>query len=143
MKMKVFRIAMAAVFALCATSAYAFHSGGVAECGGCHNMHAPAAPSGGLPSNLLIGVTPSSTCLSCHAAADAAPSRYHVMTYPSGGVTNTLAPVERGAGGDFAWVAITTTANVRGTLEVTTGQSRGHNIYATDFGILSDSEVGS
>ena len=23
--------------------AYAFHSGGVAECGGCHSMHAPKA----------------------------------------------------------------------------------------------------
>jgi hypothetical protein len=87
-------------------SGFAFHSGGVAECGGCHNMHAPAAPAGGLPSNLLIGATPSSTCLSCHAAADAAPTRYHVMTYPAGGVTSTTVPAQRGAGGDFAWVTI-------------------------------------
>jgi predicted CXXCH cytochrome family protein len=41
---------------------YAFHSCGVAECGGCHSMHGPN-PAG---SSLLTGSDPSSTCLSCH-----------------------------------------------------------------------------
>ena len=55
----------------------AFHSGGVAECGGCHSMHA-AKSSGGL---LLVGTDQSSTCLSCHQhAGDTGPSSYHVST---------------------------------------------------------------
>ncbi len=41
---------------------YAFHSGGVAECGGCHSMHGPN-PAG---SSLLIGSDRSSTCLTCY-----------------------------------------------------------------------------
>ena len=37
--MKLLRLAVAATFLLGFSSAYAFHSGGVAECGGCHAMH--------------------------------------------------------------------------------------------------------
>ena len=44
---------------------FAFHSGGVAECGGCHSMHSPN-PAG---TSLLTGSDPSSTCLSCHERA--------------------------------------------------------------------------
>ena len=55
----------------------AFHSGGVAECGGCHSMHSPEA--GG--SFLLIGTDQSSTCLTCHEhAGDTGPRSYHVST---------------------------------------------------------------
>ena len=58
-------------------SALAFHSGGVAECIGCHSMHTPY-PTG---SNLLIGADQSSACLSCHQhAGDTGPSSYHVST---------------------------------------------------------------
>ena len=54
----------------------AFHSGGVAECAGCHSMHAPKA--GG--SFLLVGTDPSSTCMTCHSQPDTRPSSYHVVT---------------------------------------------------------------
>ncbi len=37
--MKFMKIAVAAVFAFAYGNAYAFHSGGVAECEGCHSMH--------------------------------------------------------------------------------------------------------
>jgi len=43
----------------------AFHSGGVAECVGCHSMHS-ANQQG---SFLLIGKDQSSTCLTCHEQA--------------------------------------------------------------------------
>ena len=57
--------------------AYAFHSGGVAECEGCHSMHSPKA--GG--KYLLVGTDTSSTCLSCHVnAGDTGPSSYHIAT---------------------------------------------------------------
>ncbi len=45
--------------------AYAFHSGGVAECSGCHSMHSPKAAG----SYLLVGTDQSSTCLTCHEDA--------------------------------------------------------------------------
>ena len=44
-------------------SAFAFHSGGVAECGGCHSMHSPD-PDGFY---LLLGEDQSSVCLNCHS----------------------------------------------------------------------------
>ena len=60
--MKIFKLslilvaAVAVMFALSGTS-FAFHSGGVAECTGCHEMH----NAKGI--NLLQGSDNSSTCL--------------------------------------------------------------------------------
>jgi|MudIll2142460700_1097286.scaffolds.fasta_scaffold00038_10 predicted CXXCH cytochrome family protein len=113
--------------------AFAFHSGGVAECGGCHSMHSPAA--GG--SKLLIRVDQSSTCLSCHAAADTTASSYHVMTYPVPGAGS--APVERTPGGDFAWLLKDYTMTIRNATTTEKGETHGHNVYAADFGIGGDS----
>jgi predicted CXXCH cytochrome family protein len=114
--------------------AYAFHSGAVAECTGCHSMH--SAPPGG--SFLLIKAEPSSTCLDCHAHADTAPSSYHIMTYPVPG--SGIPPVERTPGGDFAWLLKSYTFTVRGTVNNEEGMEHGHNVVASDFGILADTE---
>ena len=48
--------------------AFAFHDGGVAECGGCHAMHTAKSPLalGGDYGYLLAGTDQSSTCLNCH-----------------------------------------------------------------------------
>jgi hypothetical protein len=129
-------IAFAAVLLALALGgvAYAFHSGGVAECSGCHSMHAPA-PGG---TSLLIRSTPSNTCLSCHAANDTSPSSYHVMTYPV--PASGVPPVERNPGGDFAWLLKNYTFTVRGTTTNELGQTHGHNVVATDFGIQADSD---
>ena len=53
--------------------AFAFHSGGVAECMGCHNIH-----DGKSASSLLIASDITSTCAnaSCHGAASA--GSYHI-----------------------------------------------------------------
>jgi len=61
-------------FGLIGTAA-AFHSGGVAECGGCHSMHSAALPTSG-PSHLLVGATASETCLSCHESTSG--SSFHI-----------------------------------------------------------------
>jgi predicted CXXCH cytochrome family protein len=115
-------------------TAYAFHSGGVAECGGCHSMHSPKA--GG--SFLLIGVDASSTCLSCHQnAADTGPSSYHVSTAP-GSLGAGQAPLHRGPGGDFGWLKKSYTFTVRGTTTTEDGATHGHNIVAADFGYVVD-----
>jgi predicted CXXCH cytochrome family protein len=116
--------------------AYAFHSGGVAECGGCHSMHAPQDTATGF---LLIRTDFSSTCLDCHAHEDTAPSSYHVMTYPVPAVG--LPPVEMTPGGDFGWLLKPYSFVVRGTTTNESGMSHGHNVVAADFGITPDNEL--
>src|SRR6478609_5218052 len=89
----------------------AFHSGGVAECGGCHSMHSPKASG----SYLLVGSDPTSTCLTCHMQSGlAAPSSYHVATADADmGVG--VAPKQRTPGGDFGWLRKDYTFTIRGT----------------------------
>jgi predicted CXXCH cytochrome family protein len=116
--------------------AYAFHSGGVAECGGCHSMHAPKA--GG--SFLLIGADPSSTCLSCHQQAGLlTPSSYHISTADADMGTG-VPPRQRTPGGDFGWLKKTYTFTARSGATPTTeaGDTHGHNIVAADFGYVAD-----
>ncbi len=67
-------VALTAVFLL-GGRAMAFHSGGVAECGGCQSMHSAVSPDG----NLLIAADSTSTCLSCHMhVGDTQPASYHI-----------------------------------------------------------------
>jgi predicted CXXCH cytochrome family protein len=114
--------------------AHAFHSGGVADCGGCHSMHSPK--TGG--SFLLINSDQSSTCLSCHSHSDTAPSSYHIMTYPVPGAG--IAPAEMTPGGDFAYLGKAYTFTVRGTTTTEFGQTHGHNVVAADFGMTADTQ---
>jgi hypothetical protein len=118
------------VFLLAFTGAspVAFHSGGVAECGGCHSMHSPKA--GG--SFLLVGTDGSSTCLTCHMhAGDTGPSSYHIATadadMPAG-----VPPKQRTPGGDFGWLRKDYTMTIRGTTSTEDGATHGHNIIAVD-----------
>jgi len=132
--MKVARITLLALLATfvavgVSTTAYAFHSGGVAECGGCHSMHSPAA--GG--TFLLVGTDQSSACLTCHQhTGDTGPSSYHISTaeadMPAG-----VAPLQRTPGGDFGWLKKTYSFTVRGNTVTEAGESHGHNIIAADF----------
>ena len=78
--------------------ANAFHSGGVAECAGCHSMHSSAGP------HLLISTSPSATCLYCHERlGDTGPRSYHVAT-PESELVAGQPPIQRSPGGDFAWL---------------------------------------
>ena len=116
------------------TTASAFHSGGVAECGGCHSMHSPN-PAG---SRLLIGSDPSSTCLDCHEkAGDTGPNGYHISTAAADMPAGT-APLQKTPGGDFGWLKKTYTFVVRGTTNVEEGATHGHNIVAADKGYTAD-----
>ncbi len=109
------------------TTAYSFHSGGVAECEGCHSMHSPAAAD----NRLLVGTDPSSTCLSCHEhAGDTGPSSYHISTAPADYAAK--APQQRTPGGDFAWVKKTWDAGLD------PARTHGHNIVAVDQGYAAD-----
>jgi len=116
--------------------AYAFHSGGVAECTGCHSMHTPKAGA----SFLLIGTDQSSTCLSCHQQSGlVTPSSYHVSTADAD-MPVGVAPKQRTPGGDFGWLKKTYTYAPRaGAATVTdAGETHGHNIVAVDFGYVAD-----
>ncbi len=115
--------------------AYAFHSGGVAECGGCHSMHAPK--QGG--SFLLLGSDASSTCLNCHQhTGDTGPTSYHISTAEADMPAGTP-PLQRTPGGDFGWLKKTYTFSVRGNPITENGETHGHNIYASDYGYGGDS----
>jgi predicted CXXCH cytochrome family protein len=134
------RLAVAAAMVFGFGKAYAFHSGGVAECGGCHSMHSPQDTALGF---LLIGSDQSSTCLTCHNAADASPAAaqgsYHIST--DGSLLGPgLSPNERTPGGDFGWLKKTYTFVVRGNTTIEAGQTHGHNIVAADFGYIADSD---
>lgn len=121
------------VFGLSSTG-LAFHSGGVAECGGCHSMHSAAA--GG--SFLLVGTDQSSTCLSCHEhAGDTGPSSYHISTADAD-MGAGIAPKQRTPGGDFGWLKKTYTFTVRGSSITEEGATHGHNIIAADKGYAAD-----
>ena len=139
----------AAALLISAPAAFAFHSGGVAECEGCHSMHnsfegaanvtgrALAAGSGPW---LLKANDQSGSCLNCHQAADTTASSYHISTQ---GVEdgNTAIPVEMTPGGDFAWLRQSPTFVVRGSTNTNHGERRGHNVIAADFGYVADSTL--
>ncbi len=134
--LKVSLVIMAAALLTLGVSgmAYAFHSGGVAECSGCHSMHSPK--TGG--SFLLIGSDQSSTCLSCHEhAGDTGPSSYHISTaaadMPAG-----VPPKQRTPGGDFGWLKKSYTMTIRGTTSTEDGATHGHNIVAVEKGYVAD-----
>ncbi len=114
--------------------AYAFHSGGVAECSGCHSMHSPKAAG----SYLLVGTDQSSTCLTCHEhAGDTGPSSYHISTADADMATGVK---QRTPGGDFGWLRKNFTyTGEDGVTSVTEfGETHGHNIVAIDNGYAAD-----
>jgi hypothetical protein len=114
---------------------HAFHSGGVAECGGCHSMHTPKA--GG--TRLLLGTDGTSTCLTCHMhAGDTQPTSYHIATADADmGVG--VPPKQRTPGGDFGWLRKDYTMTIRGTTSTEYGRTHGHNVVAADVtGYVAD-----
>jgi predicted CXXCH cytochrome family protein len=117
--------------------AYAFHSGGVAECAGCHSMHSSAPGA----SFLLVGTDQSSTCLTCHEhAGDTGPSSYHISTATADFINGV--PIQKTPGGDFAWVKKDFTYmdnTVTPAVQVTEfGRQHGHNVVAVDKGYAAD-----
>ena len=129
-------LAVAVALLLAGGTTQAFHSGGVAECAGCHSIHFPKA--GG--TKLLVAQDPSSTCLTCHENKDdTGPNGYHVSTI--GTMAGTALPLQRTPGGDFAWVKKTYTYSYGGNTYTEQGSTHGHNVIAADFGYLADTEV--
>ena len=126
------RVALAAV-AICGFGkAYAFHSGGVAECGGCHSMHNPNLT---YATDLLIGDGPSETCLECHG--ESGQSSYHVKT-PTADLGPGQAPYNETPGGDFGWLNKDYIFVVRNSTTYEMGHEFGHNVVAPAFDLDVD-----
>ena len=150
--------AVAAVAIALAPRAYAFHTGGVAECEGCHTMHNTKGSGKAVPlakgigngaAYLLQGSDQSSTCLNCHNSADTGPSSYHVSTDESMFTTTASAasdpankpPVEMTPGGDFGWLKVNRPGKIRNTAILpflSVGETHGHNIVASDYNYVVD-----
>jgi len=126
-------LGVAALLLWSSNSTQAFHSGGVAECGGCHSMHSPQGTS-----YLLVKTDQSSTCLNCHESpGDTGPRSYHISTadidMPAG-----TPPIQRSPGGDFGWLKKTFTWTGRSGPDQEDGDTHGHNIIAADFAYAVD-----
>ena len=128
-----FAMLMVGLVAMGGSAVYAFHHGGVAECSGCHSMHDP------LGGYLTQGSDPSSTCLNCHITSSTTPSSYHVATADATMPPGT-APTQLTPGGDFGWLKKTYTWSVWGSTNAEAGQTHGHNIVASDYGYVADSQ---
>ncbi len=149
MKIAKLSIILVAAFAIMfglSTTSFAFHSGGVAECEGCHSMHNSFEGSPNVTNRtfaqgtgpyLLKANDQCSTCLNCHNAADTGPSSYHIST---NGITpyDSTSPVEMTPGGDFAWLKKTMTFVVRGNTTTNDGSRHGHSVVCQDYGYVSD-----
>ncbi len=153
--MKSLKLTMAAVLALAWGNAYAFHSGGVAECDGCHTMHnsdGGAAMTSFRPQYqagpYLLQGNQSEACLNCHQhEGDTGPSGYHISTAAAdlttaGNAENTLAvPLQMTPGGDFGWIRADVPYKIRNTPGVNKGHERGHNIVAPGYGYAADEKA--
>jgi hypothetical protein len=133
----------AAVMLAAAGNASAFHSGGVANCAGCHTMHNSlqgatmtwnALPVGTTNAYLLKGADASSTCLTCHHSTTNF-SGYRVSSpYTSG-----AGPSQRGPAGDFGWLTQSYSWLAGGgTTATSLGERHGHNIVASGFSYAAD-----
>jgi hypothetical protein len=153
--MKLMKLAVAAVFAMGSSSAYAFHDGGVAECDGCHVMHnakdgvstttfagnalgghaSAVAPRTNVTNSFLLqGSDQSSTCLMCHGQPKAAfGSDYHIAD-----LLNATIPTNRTPGGDFGWLSKSFSWTAWGSTLTSAGERHGHNIVAADFSLVAD-----
>ena len=134
---RVWLIIAAAIALGLGSQAYAFHDGGVAECGGCHSMHAAEASE-----YLLVKSDASSTCLDCHeSVGDTGPTRYHISTPQAELSASTDIPVQRTPGGDFGWLRQDLFATATYYAPISNyGYTRGHNIIAADNGYIVDGE---
>ena len=143
--MKFMKIAVAAVFAFAYGNAFAFHSGGVAECEGCHSMHNSYEGSANVTGMaqyesgpyLLKAQDQSGACLNCHGAGTTL-SSYHISTEGVLPYENATIPAQITPGGDFSWLKKTMTVTIRGSTFEVDGDRHGHNIVAVDFGYSPD-----
>jgi hypothetical protein len=109
-------------------TAWAFHGGGVAHCDGCHTMHGVGenAYVGAENELLLIGGTPSDTCLNCHAKAGRS---YNILSNNGSSWT---------PGGDYFWLTASYSNVIRGNTVSSDPDNMGHNVISPINSIAVD-----
>jgi hypothetical protein len=126
------KLSIFAILAFGAGDAWAFHSGGAADCDGCHAMH--TGQSGGqVGAWLMQGADASSTCLICHGAVSVRDNAVLTTSSPLG-----VAPLNYTPGGDFAWLLKSYTWTTKDGVQTSSGDRHGHNVVAADFGLYAD-----
>jgi len=121
----------------------AFHSGGIGECGGCHDMHRPAGDSGagtGGNPHFLIAADAGSTCLACHQEAGGNRPDGHLVSTADADMPPRTPPAQLTPGGDFGWLKKSyrwEAGDHRGAGN-SPGERHGHSIVASAFGYLPD-----
>lgn len=130
-----------AVVAFWASSAAAFHDGGVAQCAGCHTMHnseknatiiTGGTPGQGVNAYLLKTAKPTDTCLICHARPGSE-NGYGVFG------TGVLTPKPQRGGGDYVFLLEDNiNEGHNGATNPILGYQAGHNIISDTKGILAD-----
>ncbi|HUP43791.1 MAG TPA: cytochrome c3 family protein [Thermoanaerobaculia bacterium] len=129
------------VVVLWASSAAAFHDGGVARCAGCHTMHnsennttiiSGGTPGQGVNAYLLKTAKPTDTCLICHARPGSE-TGYGVFG------TGVLSPKPQRGAGDYVFLLEDNINDGhRGATTPIMGYQAGHNIISDTKGILAD-----
>jgi len=124
----------------------AFHSGGVGDCGGCHDMHqvpgAAGSPATGNP-HFLIAADAGSTCLTCHEKTGEFGPNGHLVSTADPDMPPGSPPVQLTPGGDFGWLK----KNYRwdggdgAGPGQSSGERRGHNIVAAAFRYVPDAVI--
>jgi hypothetical protein len=127
---------LVAVIGVAPGGARAFHSGGVAECDGCHRMH-DTPDAVGQPAEtsafLLKGADASSRCLYCHSG-----TKQDATSVLSTQLMWGSPPVNFSPGGDFAWLKKSFTWNGAQRIETSPGERHGHSVVAADFELERD-----
>ncbi len=139
-----------AFFALSVTS-YAFHTGGVADCDGCHTMHnsfeskqmTTDFPQYQAGPYLLRGADQSSTCLNCHLGDQGGNNQSYFVATPDASMPSGTPPNNYTPGGDFAWLKKSYSWTNEFGSETSKGERHGHNIIAKDYGYVQDSTITS
>ncbi len=120
--------ALCVTVALAVTPGFAFHTGGVGNCNGCHAVHDPSPTSTGM--SLLRYDNPTDLCLSCHSTG-------HGSTWAS----DPLLPGPQYGGGSFSSLRAQNLNDATGGSDPVNwipGSKAGHSIISTANGTVAD-----
>jgi len=142
------KVVLTAVSALLISApAFAFHSGGVGECEGCHSMHNSFEGAPNVTGSAVIGASgpyllkaqdQSGSCLNCHSDPGGSAHYQYSISTPDYSLAAGIPPEGATPGGDFGWLKKSYTFSIRGSQTIEHGERHGHNIIATDYGYAAD-----
>ena len=116
---------------------WAFHSGGVGECTGCHSMHGTGNDNS--VSMSLTGSDPGSTCLKCHQLSGEKRPVASLIATSDEDMPSGFPPAQLTPGGDFGWLKKSYRWGESSEGDGNSpGERHGHNIVSIDYRFLPD-----